>query len=151
MAISSLLDVQVREIVKKRKRIRAIVATSLALTVYLVVLATVILLSPFVPYTTQLYVVIIGALAGVSAGIAFYMMESYPAIPENFVVHGKIVGNVVGLAGIDAYLVSQLSSKGSIDVSSLAKRYKIDKSLIVSRILALERAGVIQVDRVETY
>ncbi len=151
MSAASLLDLQVEEIVKKRKRTRAIVAVSLALTVYLVVLATVILLSPFVPYITQLYVILIGAIAGASAGTAFYMMESYPTIPENFVVYGRITGDTSMLMGIDAYITSDISSKGSVDVASFAQRHHVDKSLVVSRILALEKAGLMRVSKVKAY
>jgi len=149
MSVASLLNIQIEEIVKKRKRSRAVAALAIGLMVYLIVLIMVLILSTFIPPTAQLYAIILGALAGASGGTAFYLLESYPKVPEDFIIYGEVTGDTAGLAGLDLYLVGQLARQGAIDIADFAKRNNVDKTLVVSRIISLENQGVIRVNNIK--
>ena len=149
MSVASLLNIQIEEIIKKRKQSRAVAALAIGIMIYLIVLIMVLILSTFIPPMAQLYAIILGALAGASGGMAFYLLENYPRVPENFIIYGEVTGDTSGLTGLDVYLVSQLARQGAIDVVDFARSNNVDKTLVVSRIISLENQGVIRVNNIK--
>ena len=149
MSVGRFLEAQVEEIVKKRKRARAVASAAIGITVFIIVVVLTILLSPLISYYERVLTLLLGAVAGALTSLAYYMLETYPTIPESFVVYGEIVGDSSQLAGIDAFIASETRRSGAVEVNDLAKRLRVDKSVVVSRIIELERAGILRISRVE--
>ena len=149
MSFGRFLEAQVEEIVKKRKRARAIASAAIGLAVFIIIVVLTILLSPFIVFYERVLTLILGAMAGALTSLAYYMLETYPTFPESFIVYGEVVGDASQLVGVDVHLASEIARKGAIEISDFAKRYRIDKSLVISRIIELEKAGILKINRIE--
>lgn len=146
---SRFLEFQVLEIAEKRKRARAIASLAMGAAIYLIIVVVTILLSRFISFQEQILVLALGAVAGALISLAYYMLETYPSLPGSFTVYGEVRGDASQLTGLDAAIASEFTRNGAIEVGDFARRYGVDKSVVVARIIELEKAGIIRVNGVE--
>jgi len=149
LSFSRFLELQVEEVVKKRKKARAIASAAIGLAVYIIIVVLAILLSPFISFYERVLTLVLGAMAGALTSVAYYMLETYPTFPESFMVYGEVVGDTSQLIGVDVPITAEMMRNGAIEISDFAKRHRVDKSVVVSRIIELEKAGILKVNRIE--
>ncbi len=148
MTETSIISLQLEDIIKKRKKTRAVSSLAIGVAVYLFIIVMVMLMSAFLPLLTITYVLIIGALAGAATGIAFYLVESYPELKSDFEVEAQLLNGSKSLSGVDAALVNEIARRGVINIKEFSQRTGIDKFTIIARLNMLERAGIIKIKNV---